>query len=82
MDHFLTAGHQEYKFMHTVLYMGMSKGRDLQLELLKMEAYCIHHLGTISPSGMNISLDLSCYLCRSLKEILSLYNKESTRVAK
>lgn len=62
VEHFLSAGHKEDDFFHTVLHVGRSKGKDLLTELLKTEVYWIHRLGTISPAGMNISLDLSCYL--------------------
>lgn len=62
MEHFLVVGHKEEEFIHTVLHMGTSRGKDLQSELLKSEAYWIHHLGTtvFTPGAPPSSLPVTC----------------------
>lgn len=62
VEHFCSVGHKEEEFSHTVLYVGKLKGKELQNELLRSEKYWIHCLGMTKPAGMNVSLDLSCYL--------------------
>lgn len=62
VDHFTVAQHSECDFKHTVLHVGKKQGHALELELLRSEAFWINLLSTISPSGMNINNDLSCFL--------------------
>lgn len=39
VEHFLTSGHKEDEFSHTVLNVGKMKGQELEKELLRSKAY-------------------------------------------
>lgn len=62
VDHFILAKHSEQDFKHTVLYVGKKHGQALGTELLRSEAFWINSLNTISPLGMNMNNNLSCFL--------------------
>lgn len=62
VEHFVRMGHGESDFVHTVLYVGREHGEALENELLRTETYWINYLKCISPQGMNMNVDFSCFL--------------------
>lgn len=54
--------HHEDEFMCMVLHVGKGSGDKLQMELLRSEAFWMQKLGTVAPAGLNMCLDLSCFL--------------------
>lgn len=62
MEHYISMNHREDEFLFTVLYTDTFEGPLLDLELCKSEAYWISRLDMIQPRGLNLMMDLSCFL--------------------
>lgn len=62
VDHYIRTNNKEDDFQFTVLHVSASKGTQLELELLKSEAFWICKLDTIQPRGLSAAVDMSCFL--------------------
>lgn len=62
VEHFSKKGHGEQDFFHTVLHVGKGQGQALENELLRTETFWINYLNCVSPFGMNVNIDFSCFL--------------------